>query len=104
MDGRFCYNEVLNDRSWDIKEEECIEEGNVWISEYYVEPNEAGSEDCLEVWGFDKYLNDAPCKSRGWMGFVVEYELNGSNLYLSLIHICRCRRRLRCSSRWSPYQ
>ncbi len=81
VDGRFCYNEVLNDRSWDIKEEECIEEGNVWISEYYVEPNEAGSEDCLEVWGFDKYLNDAPCKSRGWMGFVVEYELNGSNHY-----------------------
>ena len=23
--------------------------------------------------------------------------------YLSLIHICRCRRRLRCRSRWSPY-
>ena len=22
---------------------------------------------------------------------------------LSLIHICRCRRRLRCRSRWSPY-
>ena len=24
-------------------------------------------------------------------------------LFLSLIHICRCRRRLRCRSRWSPY-
>ena len=24
-------------------------------------------------------------------------------LGLSLIHICRCRRRLRCRSRWSPY-
>ena len=24
-------------------------------------------------------------------------------LELSLIHICRCRRRLRCRSRWSPY-
>ena len=24
-------------------------------------------------------------------------------LNLSLIHICRCRRRLRCRSRWSPY-
>ena len=24
-------------------------------------------------------------------------------LYLSLIHIWRCRRRLRCRSRWSPY-
>ena len=24
-------------------------------------------------------------------------------VHLSLIHICRCRRRLRCRSRWSPY-
>ena len=24
-------------------------------------------------------------------------------IQLSLIHICRCRRRLRCRSRWSPY-
>ena len=24
-------------------------------------------------------------------------------IHLSLIHICRCRRRLRCRSRWSPY-
>ena len=53
----------------------------VWVSEYYIEPNEAGEEDCLEAWGFDKQLNDAYCKSRGWMGFVVEYELNGSNHY-----------------------
>ena len=27
----------------------------------------------------------------------------GADLSLSLIHICRCRRRLRCRSRWSPY-
>ena len=27
----------------------------------------------------------------------------GLNVDLSLIHICRCRRRLRCRSRWSPY-
>ena len=26
-----------------------------------------------------------------------------SGVYLSLIHICRCRRIERCSSRWSPY-
>ena len=26
-----------------------------------------------------------------------------NTFYLSLIHICRCRRRLRCRSRWSPY-
>ena len=26
-----------------------------------------------------------------------------SDKELSLIHICRCRRRLRCRSRWSPY-
>ena len=26
-----------------------------------------------------------------------------SAIYLSLIHIWRCRRRLRCRSRWSPY-
>ena len=28
---------------------------------------------------------------------------NGVSEYLSLIHIWRCRRRLRCRSRWSPY-
>ena len=27
----------------------------------------------------------------------------GTYLYLSLIHICRCRRLLTCRSRWSPY-
>ena len=27
----------------------------------------------------------------------------GTGKILSLIHICRCRRRLRCRSRWSPY-
>ncbi len=49
-------------------------------SDNYVEPNEAGPEDCLEVWGFDKYLNDNRCHM-GWMGFVVEYEMNGTNHY-----------------------
>eukprot|EP00826_Nyctotherus_ovalis_P028584 TRINITY_DN22569_c0_g1_i1.p1 TRINITY_DN22569_c0_g1~~TRINITY_DN22569_c0_g1_i1.p1 ORF type:complete len:101 (+),score=13.65 TRINITY_DN22569_c0_g1_i1:327-629(+) len=28
---------------------------------------------------------------------------NSLCLYLSLIHICRCRRIERCRSRWSPY-
>eukprot|EP00826_Nyctotherus_ovalis_P047738 TRINITY_DN5534_c0_g1_i6.p1 TRINITY_DN5534_c0_g1~~TRINITY_DN5534_c0_g1_i6.p1 ORF type:complete len:163 (-),score=46.52 TRINITY_DN5534_c0_g1_i6:14-502(-) len=27
----------------------------------------------------------------------------GTPMYLSLIHICRCRRLLTCRSRWSPY-
>eukprot|EP00826_Nyctotherus_ovalis_P052226 TRINITY_DN6597_c0_g1_i4.p2 TRINITY_DN6597_c0_g1~~TRINITY_DN6597_c0_g1_i4.p2 ORF type:complete len:136 (+),score=32.77 TRINITY_DN6597_c0_g1_i4:110-517(+) len=27
----------------------------------------------------------------------------GTAVYLSLIHICRCRRIERCRSRWSPY-
>ena len=44
------------------------------------EPNEAGPEDCLEVWGFDKVLNDNRCHL-GWMGIVVEYEMNGTNHY-----------------------
>jgi len=44
------------------------------------EPNEAGPEDCLEVWGFDKFLNDNRCHM-GWMGIVVEYEINGTNHY-----------------------
>ena len=46
----------------------------------FVEPNEAGPEDCLEVWGFDKYLNDNRCHM-GWMGLVVEYEMSGTNHY-----------------------
>ena len=36
----------------------------------------------------------------------IETELDvveGMQFALSLIHICRCRRRLRCRSRWSPY-
>ena len=47
---------------------------------YPAEPNDSGSEDCLEVWGFDKYLNDARCHY-GWKGIVVEYEMNGTNHY-----------------------
>ena len=48
------------------------------------EPNEAGPEDCLEIWGFDKVLNDNRCHI-GWMGMVVEYELNGTNHYEALV-------------------
>ena len=48
------------------------------------EPNEAGPEDCLEIWGFDKFLNDNRCRM-GWMGFVVEYEMNGTNHYEAYI-------------------
>ena len=29
--------------------------------------------------------------------------VGGTGLYLSLIHICRCRRYYLCRSRWSPY-
>ena len=48
------------------------------------EPNEAGPEDCLEVWGFDKVLNDNRCY-RGWSGLVVEYDMNGTSHYEALI-------------------
>jgi len=48
------------------------------------EPNEAGPEDCLEVWGFDKFVNDNRCHM-GWMGFVVEYEMEGTNHYEAYI-------------------
>lgn len=48
------------------------------------EPNEAGAEDCLEVWGFDKVLNDNRCY-RGWSGLVVEYDMNGTSHYEALI-------------------
>ena len=47
---------------------------------YYAEPNDSGSEDCLEVWGFDKYLNDARCYY-DWHGIIVEYEMNNTNHY-----------------------
>ena len=36
-------------------------------------------------------------------GCVPAYRERGVRLHLSLIHIWRCRRRLRCRSRWSPY-
>jgi len=48
------------------------------------EPNEAGPEDCLEIWGFDKFVNDNRCHM-GWMGIVVEYEMNGTNHYEAYI-------------------
>ena len=48
--------------------------------QYNAEPNDSGSEDCLEVWGFDKYLNDARCYY-DWHGIVVEYEMNNTNHY-----------------------
>ena len=34
---------------------------------------------------------------------LTKHWLNRLCTYLSLIHIWRCRRRLRCRSRWSPY-
>jgi len=52
--------------------------------QHYAEPNDSGSEDCLEVWGFDKYLNDARCYY-DWRGIVVEYEMNGTNHYEAYI-------------------
>ena len=84
--GKYCYNDAAKERIYHHNDEEvdassCKEAGWTWVSEYYVEPNEAGGEDCLEVWGFDKYLNDAYCKNSRWMGFVVEYELDGPNHY-----------------------
>ena len=48
------------------------------------EPNEAGPEDCLEIWGFDLVWNDNRCHLN-WMGFVVEYEMNGTNHYEAYI-------------------
>ena len=35
--------------------------------------------------------------------YIRERLIFGSDLYLSLIHIWRCRRLLTCRSRWSPY-
>ena len=48
------------------------------------EPNEAGAEDCLEIWGFDKFVNDNRCHM-DWMGMVVEFEMNGTNHYKALV-------------------
>lgn len=48
------------------------------------EPNEAGPEDCLEIWGFDKFINDNRCHL-DWMGMVVEFEMNGTNHYKALV-------------------
>ena len=44
--------------------------------------------------------------SGGWVALklaVKKLLKEGIVTTLSLIHICRCRRRLRCRSRWSPY-
>ena len=52
------------------------------------------------------YFTLPPATTRKYM-LTKNYSLNEVNLYsmlgLSLIHIWRCRRRLRCRSRWSPY-
>ena len=50
----------------------------------------------------------APIKSAGYRGsrrqsLKHHLLLRRANTNLSLIHIWRCRRRLRCRSRWSPY-
>ena len=37
-------------------------------------------------------------KYKGIRGYYI-----GGGYYLSLIHICRCRRSTLCRSRWSPY-
>ncbi len=82
--GGYCYDEVEQTEWWEWDgnrdETDCDGPGLVWMTEHYLEPNEAGPEDCLEVWGFDKYLNDNRCHM-GWMGIVVEYEMNGTNHY-----------------------
>eukprot|EP00826_Nyctotherus_ovalis_P037266 TRINITY_DN3388_c0_g1_i10.p2 TRINITY_DN3388_c0_g1~~TRINITY_DN3388_c0_g1_i10.p2 ORF type:complete len:319 (+),score=127.01 TRINITY_DN3388_c0_g1_i10:478-1434(+) len=66
----------------------------------------------------NKYLDEEASKARGGQAElkVVIYKLKeklkaakkaesaeGQEKYLSLIHICRCRRIERCRSRWSPY-
>ena len=71
--------EIFNHSFWP-EDESTFEKGD------FVEPNESGPEDCLEVWGFDKYLNDNRCHL-DWMGFVVEYELNGTNHYEAYIPV-----------------
>ena len=60
--------------------------GENFSNEFWAEgePNEAGPEDCLEVWGFDKVLNDNRCHL-DWTGIVVEFEMNGTNHYEALI-------------------
>ena len=87
--GGHCYDEVEQNEWWEWDENNneanCDGPGLVWRTERSLEPNEAGPEDCLEVWGFDKYLNDNRCHM-GWMGLVVEYEMdNGTNHYEAYI-------------------
>ena len=41
--------------------------------------------------------------SGSWIDVQFLKAANEMVIALSLIHICRCRRRLRCRSRWSPY-
>ena len=46
---------------------------------------------------------DVPSQAPSWVLKAREYPKLAWWGLLSLIHICRCRRLLTCSSRWSPY-
>ena len=43
------------------------------------------------------------CQDFEWIITMKKTQAMGQGVDLSLIHIWRCRRRLRCRSRWSPY-
>ena len=59
---------------------------------------------CPAGWGQEAVMKAA--KSGSWTGdrlYLSSVRKGWSFSNLSLIHIWRCRRRLRCRSRWSPY-
>eukprot|EP00826_Nyctotherus_ovalis_P027020 TRINITY_DN21075_c0_g1_i1.p1 TRINITY_DN21075_c0_g1~~TRINITY_DN21075_c0_g1_i1.p1 ORF type:complete len:155 (-),score=25.44 TRINITY_DN21075_c0_g1_i1:10-474(-) len=60
---------------------------------------------CLEDMSKRISLNDKVIQKLGIGGVkeLTEIDIEGTNIKLSLIHICRCRRYAVCRSRWSPY-
>ena len=59
-------------------------------------------DDVIEIAGAD-VLIDAVAVSANFYMMTRIADGTGTPLDLSHIHICRCRRIERCSSRWSPY-
>ena len=69
---------------------------------YLLEKNEQLSNYALIPKIFKNHLGEKVTLGIG-VDLAVSPDSRGKGLFLSLIHICRCRRIERCRSRWSPY-
>eukprot|EP00826_Nyctotherus_ovalis_P007758 TRINITY_DN1197_c0_g5_i1.p1 TRINITY_DN1197_c0_g5~~TRINITY_DN1197_c0_g5_i1.p1 ORF type:complete len:174 (+),score=29.28 TRINITY_DN1197_c0_g5_i1:171-692(+) len=79
--------------------ESISEDDYEWMFDERIEDSVAESYEELKTEEYGKYELTREIQHN----FTIMRFLSKAPMYLSLIHICRCRRLLTCRSRWSPY-